>query len=353
MKDKEVQKFIKAQRDCGAIVTRSTVVGIGRGVVLKHNKFLLAEFGGHINITKHWAESILHSMKFVKRRGSTKVHVTSNIFDKLKKQFLVDIQATVVIKNIPNELIINWDKTAISIVPGSAWTMAPSGSRRVEVMGLGDKRQITAVFAGTLSGAFLPLQLIYAGKTAACHPNGVVFPQDWHITHTANHWANEATVKDYIVKIVVPYVEHIRATKYPAQSSPQPALVIFDVFRGQMCQSTIDILMEHSIHYVHIPPNCTDRLQPMDLSVNKSCKDFMRNRFIEWYSQKVCDVLINDGSNTTQPEISLRLSSMKPLGGEWLKLFHQHMMANPGIIRNGCWRQCCSRDSTRSLDDNN
>ena len=71
--------------------------------------------------------------------------------------------------------------------------MAPSGSRHVEIVGMGDKRQITAVFAGSFSGDFLPRQLIYTGKTPACHPNDITFPADWHITHTENHWANEST----------------------------------------------------------------------------------------------------------------------------------------------------------------
>ena len=81
--------------------------------------------------------------------------------------------------------------------------MAPSGSRRVEIVGMGDKRQITAV---SLSGHSLPPQLIYTGKTAACHAQ-VTFPADWHITHTPNHWANESTMRDYVTKVIVPYVE--------------------------------------------------------------------------------------------------------------------------------------------------
>ena len=38
------------------------------------------------------------------------------------------------------------------------------GSKRVEIAGLQDKRQITAVFAGSLIGNFLPIQLVYQEK---------------------------------------------------------------------------------------------------------------------------------------------------------------------------------------------
>ena len=49
--------------------------------------------------------------------------------------------------------------------------MALQGSKRIEGAGLGDKRQITATFADTLSGAFLPMQLLYQGKTDCSHAN--------------------------------------------------------------------------------------------------------------------------------------------------------------------------------------
>jgi len=38
-----------------------------------------------------------------------------------------------------------------------------------------------------------------------CLPS-VDFPVDWHITFTHNYWANESTVKDYIIKIIVPHI---------------------------------------------------------------------------------------------------------------------------------------------------
>ena len=94
----------------------------------------------------------------------------------LKQQFLLDIKAAVEIEEIPKDLILNWDQTGINYVPVSQWTMEKKGSKCVEVIGLGDKRQITAVFAGTLAGDFLPVQLVYQGKTTKCLPD-IDFPK--------------------------------------------------------------------------------------------------------------------------------------------------------------------------------
>ena len=63
--------------------------------------------------------------------------------------------------------------------------------------------------------------------------------------------------------------------------SDQPALVIFDVFMSQQTQSIMDLLEDNNILVVNIPANCTDRLQPMDLSINKSVKDFMRSKLTD------------------------------------------------------------------------
>ena len=93
-------------------------------------------------------------------------------------------------------------------MPVSNWTMAAEGLKRTEVAGLGDKRQLTAVFRASLAGDFLPPQIIYAGKTPRCLPS-TKFREDWDITFTANQWANEKTMKAHI-KVLVPYIEVCR-----------------------------------------------------------------------------------------------------------------------------------------------
>ena len=96
-------------------------------------------------------------------------------------------------EEVPPNLVINWDQTAIKYVPVSNWTFEAKGSKRVEIRGVDYKRQITALLAGTLTGTFLPPQLIYKGKTSACL-TAFHFPKTWDITHNDNHWANETTM---------------------------------------------------------------------------------------------------------------------------------------------------------------
>ena len=62
--------------------------------------------------------------------------------------------------------------------------------------------------------------------------------------------------------------------------SPFPAMVLFNAFKGQTTDSTYHLLEQNNISVVNIPPNCTNKLQPMDLSVNKSLKKFLKK---QWY----------------------------------------------------------------------
>ena len=66
-------------------------------------------------------------------------------FENVKVNFLNDVFAVIKMENIPDELILSWDHTAINVVPGSSWTMAQKGAKRIEMIALHDKRQITAV----------------------------------------------------------------------------------------------------------------------------------------------------------------------------------------------------------------
>ena len=46
------------------------------------------------------------------------------------------------------------------------------------------------------------------------------------------------------------------------------------------------MLLENNILFVCVSANCTDRLQPLDVSINKAAKDYLRWQFQEWYSNQ-------------------------------------------------------------------
>ena len=328
--DAQVQQYVKNARKRGLAINTSVVIAAGEGIVMAHDANLLAENGGEIKLTDEWAKNVLKRMGYVKRKACSKAKVDPEHFEKLKEDFLLEIKSIVSIDEIPDELILNFDQTALNYVPVTPWTMEEEGAKRVEILAKDDKRQITAVFCGSMTGDFLPLQLIYEGKTNRCLPQ-FDFPSAWHVTHSDNHWSNEITMKQYFEKIILPYVNEKR--KELQLSSDHPALLIFDNFKAQTTSSILKLLDSHKLDIVLLPANCTDRLQPLDLSVNKSAKDFLRSQFQSWYAKKL-HAQLQEQSTEVIP-IDLKLSAMKPLSAQWMESMFLYFKNNPSIVRNG------------------
>ena len=329
--DLKVQQYLRKVRDGGGTVTARIAVAAARGLLLKYDKRMLAEFGGPLELNRHWAYSLYKRMKFVRRKATTaKSKYTIADFERVKKTFLDEVISTVTMEEIPPELILNWDQTGIKIVPSSPWTMDRRGARRVEMIGTSDKRQITAVFCGTLVGDFLPIQLIYKGKTARCHPR-FKFPSDWHITHSPNHWSTEETMLQYITNIIVPYVRQVRHRLGVGER--QSALVNF---KGQITAAVNKLLEENDIHVCLLPPNSTDVLQPMDLTVNKPAKECIKGKFENWYADQIMEQLDDENIESTELQpISLGLPALKELGAQWLVEMYEYISDNPVFIVNG------------------
>ena len=96
-------------------------------------------------------------------------------------------------------------------------------------------------------------------------------------------------MKEYLEEIFFPYIDAARVNS--DLSDNYPALAIFDNFKGHVTDGVMQLLEDHNVHVVKLPANCTDRLQSMDISVNKAAKDFLRQQFNEWYSEQVADQL--------------------------------------------------------------
>ena len=66
----------------------------------------------------------------------------------------------------------------------------------------------------------------------------------------------------------------------------QKALIIYDVFKGQMTQCVTDLIESNGCLLVYVPPNLTRVFQPLDLSINGNAKEFLKNKFSDWYTSQ-------------------------------------------------------------------
>ena len=87
-------------------------------------------------------------------------------------------------------------------------------------------------------------------------------------------------------------------------------------------------------------PNSTNLLQPMDLSVNKPAKDFLRQRFQEWYADQLMEQIEgeDDIDGAENSPVSLSMPVLKEIGAKWMVEMAEHVSDNPQYIRNGFQR---------------
>jgi len=87
-------------------------------------------------------------------------------------------------------------------------------------------------------------------------------------------------MKEYIDRIILPYLHK--------KKEELKGLLTFDNFKAQCTPAIFTLLDQNNVNVALVPTNCTDRFQPLDLSVKKS---FLRNKFQTWYANEVCSQL--------------------------------------------------------------
>ena len=329
--DQQVQQFVTALRETGGVVNTSTVIAAAKGLFKKADPPLLEEQGGYLNLERTWARSLLQRMDFVKRKGTKSAKHSPEELDKIKPKFHRRIARRVRKFGVPDELIINWDQTGVEVIPSGNWTMHKKGDKQVDVKGIDDKRQYTALLACTLAGEMLPPQIIYQGTTERCHAN-VVFPDDWDIWHSPTHWSNSETMDRYLDKIILPYV---KKTQERLGTDAQP-LLIFDVFKAHKTDDFLQKITDSGAHVVFVPARCTDELQPLDATVNGKYKQLIKSEFQRWFADKVA-AAVDEGKQIADiaQSIDLKTSTIKPVHGKWLIKVHNIIRHEQELIVQG------------------
>ena len=199
--DTLVQKFLRATRYKGGVMNTQTALATAKAQVKRYS--LLEK--ENLVLGAPWAESIsLYGFcslpkdycKSANSRRSTKEadlkfhHQIVNYMEKYQ---------------IPSWLIINFDQTPSKYVQISSNTMAKEGTKNVPIFGI-DDRSITATFSITMENKFLPVQLIYKGKTSQSLPK-IQFPNGFSLRTNLKHYSNETESLKFLKEIILPCVK--------------------------------------------------------------------------------------------------------------------------------------------------
>ena len=188
------------------------------------------------------------------------------------------------------------------------------------------------------------MQLIYGGKTTQSLPR-YSFPDGFSLSVNEKHFSNTKESVKFLEEIIIPCVEKVREQQ--GLGSQQKALVIMDVFTGQMTTEVLDVLTSNNILVTNVPANMTRFYQPLDLTVNGAAKRFIAKKFNGWYCDQISSEL-EAGTPIGEIDVKLRLSILKPLHAGWVVDFYNHITSAAGksVIENG-WKAAGIFDAIR------
>ena len=181
---------------------------------------------------------------------------------------------------------------------------------------------------------FSKAQVLPCEYRKCCQPT-YPFPREFHVTQTENHWANENTSIDLIKEVLVPHVRKVRQKL----SLPEDLqwLLIADIFKGHWTDAVVTEVKRSIGKICAIPNNMTNIFHPLDLSVNRSCKFFLRREAQPWHSLQI-EKQMKEGKKAHEINVDTRISIMTPLHAKWVVLFYDYMKNHSDMVLAG-WRK--------------
>jgi hypothetical protein len=227
-------RIFQKRRDSGQVVNSIVAASIFRSILTQRAPHLLQR----MSLSRRWVRQWLQfKCGFTYKKATTSGQKLPEDWE-AQVSLMIDRAAAVIAthKVAHPSLVINWDQSAVILMPSPMYTYHSKKDKHVGIVGQDEKRQVTAVVAGTLSGELLPLQMIFTGQDSnALKQKSVpelpqplasrIISDGWHLTQTKNHWSSQKSMIDYVERIIDPWVL-ARRTEHRCPESH--VLLLFD-----------------------------------------------------------------------------------------------------------------------------
>ena len=107
-----------------------------------------------------------------------------------------------------------------------------------------------------------------------------------------------------------------------------------DVFKDKSTDSVKSFVSQWNAKMVPVPNNWTSYFQPLNTSINKLCKDFLRNEALTWYPAKIVEKM-KEGKRPHEIKVGTHLTAVKPLHEKWITKLFDYICSKPDILHNG------------------
>ena len=198
-----------------------------------------------------------------RRRTTVSQHLPDNLIEK-QQEFLAFIMYRRIQHDYSLAFIGNMDETPMTFDLPSNTTVNELGSKTVSICTIGhEKTNFTVVLTCMADGTKLHPIIIFKLKNI---PQGN-FPSGVIVRANPIGWMNENEMLYWIENVWVKRAERF--------SNPR-SLLVLDSFSAHVVDSVKRRFMEKNTNIAVIPGGLTSRLQPLDVSINKSFKSKVR-----------------------------------------------------------------------------
>nr|XP_012559627.2 MFS-type transporter clz9-like [Hydra vulgaris] len=186
-------------------------------------------------------------------------------------KFFELVKNVIDINKIDVERVWNVDETGISTLPKSlSKVISTKGKRQVGSLTYAERGQlVTAVICCSASGRYMPPILIFPRQRMKAElmdgaPPGAYHPSGWIQTDLFINWLKK-------------FILHTGDTK------DSPVLLILDGHATHTKSiELIDIARENGVILLCLPPHCTHKMQPLDISFMKPLSTFYDHNLRKW-----------------------------------------------------------------------
>ncbi len=220
----------------------------------------------------------------------------------------------------------NADETPVYFDMTRSTTIAEKGARDVKILSTGhEKLRVTVMLSVTADGHKLPPFLILKRKTRPKEK----FPNDVIVRAQEKGWMTEELMLEWVQLVW---------NRRPGFSRKAPSMLVLDAFRAHLTDTVKDSLLKTNSNLVVIPGGMTSVLQPLDVSINKPFKTYLKEEYDDWFSRSDLPVTASGNiKKASASEIARWVSSA------WAKV-------SPEIVRKS-FKKCCISNSMDGSED--
>jgi transposase-like protein len=252
--------WVKEKRKNQNAVSRTMIQMKGKALAQQRQWQVTCPGIGSFAFSNKWLDGFMSRNKFSNRRRTTIAQHLPDDLIETQQAFLAYIMYMRIEYDYPLGLIANIDETPVTFDLPSNMTIDETGARSISIRTTGhEKTNFTVVLSCMADGMKLPPLIIFKLKKI---PRGN-FPPEVVVQANQTGWMNE--------QVMMYWIEKIWTKRAPRFSNPR-SLLVLDSFSAHIMDSVKRRFIEKSTNIAIIPGGLTSRLQPLDVSVNKSFK---------------------------------------------------------------------------------